>query len=117
LCQVGEVYNRRYLIVKKLGWGHFSTVWLARDLDFEANEEAHAAKGGKRQSSREYVAIKVQKSSESYRDAAFDEIEMLASVRKQVGGMAGCGGRGGTRCDVTDRIVCRQDDRCLMRHV
>ncbi|KAJ1606349.1 protein kinase-like protein [Cryptosporidium canis] len=28
---VGEVYNGRYLIVSKLGWGHFSTVWLAVD--------------------------------------------------------------------------------------
>jgi serine/threonine-protein kinase SRPK3 len=29
--KVGEVYNRRYTIIRKLGWGHFSTVWLAKD--------------------------------------------------------------------------------------
>ena len=30
---VGEKYNNnQYLIIKKLGWGHFSTVWLAEDL-------------------------------------------------------------------------------------
>ena len=26
-----EFSNGRYVIVRKLGWGHFSTVWLARD--------------------------------------------------------------------------------------
>lgn len=30
--KVGEIYNRRYRIEAKLGWGHFSTVWLATDL-------------------------------------------------------------------------------------
>jgi len=28
---IGEVFNRRYTVVRKLGWGHFSTVWLAKD--------------------------------------------------------------------------------------
>ena len=28
---VGETLIGRYIIVQKLGWGHFSTVWLARD--------------------------------------------------------------------------------------
>lgn len=41
---VGEVYNGRYTVVAKLGWGHFSTVWLCKDM----------------QSGR-YVAMKVQK--------------------------------------------------------
>ena len=31
---VGEIMVERYVIVQKLGWGHFSTVWLARDLKF-----------------------------------------------------------------------------------
>ena len=29
--RIGEVYNNRYEIQRKLGWGHFSTVWLAVD--------------------------------------------------------------------------------------
>jgi serine/threonine-protein kinase SRPK3 len=30
---VGDKFSDgRYLIVRKLGWGHFSTVWLARDI-------------------------------------------------------------------------------------
>lgn len=29
---IGDTFsNERYVIVRKLGWGHFSTVWLARD--------------------------------------------------------------------------------------
>ena len=27
-----EVLINRYLIIQKLGWGHFSTVWLAKDI-------------------------------------------------------------------------------------
>jgi serine/threonine-protein kinase SRPK3 len=32
---IGEIMDERYLIVQKLGWGHFSTVWLACDLKFK----------------------------------------------------------------------------------
>ena len=29
---IGDDFSAgRYVIVRKLGWGHFSTVWLARD--------------------------------------------------------------------------------------
>ena len=29
---IGDAFkDSRYVIVRKLGWGHFSTVWLARD--------------------------------------------------------------------------------------
>ena len=29
---VGDVYkNGRYKVIRKLGWGHFSTVWLVED--------------------------------------------------------------------------------------
>ena len=27
--EIGDVYNRHYLVIRKLGWGHFSTVWLS----------------------------------------------------------------------------------------
>ncbi|KAI9495399.1 hypothetical protein BDB00DRAFT_246906 [Zychaea mexicana] len=31
--QVGELYkDGRYKVIRKLGWGHFSTVWLIQDL-------------------------------------------------------------------------------------
>lgn len=29
--RVGCVVNDRYHVIKKLGWGHFSTVWLSWD--------------------------------------------------------------------------------------
>ena len=29
---LGEVYHQRYRVIHKLGFGTYSTVWLARDL-------------------------------------------------------------------------------------
>lgn len=62
---VGEVLIGRYVILQKLGWGHFSTVWLARDTRYQT-----------------YVAIKVQKSATHYLEAAFDEVEILQKAVK-----------------------------------
>lgn len=62
---VGEVMKERYQVIQKLGWGHFSTVWLARDLQYNT-----------------YVALKVQKSASHYLEAAFDEVEILDVVSK-----------------------------------
>lgn len=30
--EIGEIFVDRYQVVKKLGWGHFSTVWLCWDM-------------------------------------------------------------------------------------
>ncbi len=62
---VGEVLIDRYVIMQKLGWGHFSTVWLARDFKYGT-----------------YVAIKVQKSASHYLEAAYDEVELLQKAAK-----------------------------------
>ena len=62
---VGEIMINRYVVVQKLGWGHFSTVWLARDLKFNT-----------------YVALKVQKSAQHYLEAAYDEVEILDVIAK-----------------------------------
>lgn len=62
---VGEIYLNRYMVIQKLGWGHFSTVWLAKDMKFDT-----------------YVALKVQKSSQHYLDAAYDEVEILQELEK-----------------------------------
>ncbi|CAD8102785.1 unnamed protein product [Paramecium primaurelia] len=64
---VGEVLQNRYVIIQKLGWGHFSTVWLCKDFKFDT-----------------YVAIKVQKSAENYLEAAYDEVEILQKVAQNV---------------------------------
>jgi serine/threonine-protein kinase SRPK3 len=60
---VGEILVDRYVIIQKLGWGHFSTVWLTKDLKFNS-----------------YVAIKVQKSAQHYLEAAYDEVNILHQV-------------------------------------
>ncbi|CAE7650135.1 SRPK1 [Symbiodinium pilosum] len=63
---IGEIYNGRYHVLAKLGWGHFSTVWLCQDL-----------------TQQRYVAMKVQKSAPHYTEAAYDEIELLAEAAKR----------------------------------
>ncbi|GAX09950.1 serine/threonine-protein kinase SRPK1 [Fistulifera solaris] len=67
--KVGEVYNQRYVIIKKLGWGHFSTVWMVKDRK--------ALKSG---NSAPFYALKVQKSAEHYTEAAVDEVELLNCI-------------------------------------
>ncbi|XP_007231984.3 SRSF protein kinase 1a isoform X2 [Astyanax mexicanus] len=62
--KIGDLYNGKYHVIRKLGWGHFSTVWLALDIQ------------GKR-----FVAMKVVKSAEHYTETALDEIKLLRSVR------------------------------------
>ncbi|XP_019150463.1 PREDICTED: serine/threonine-protein kinase SRPK-like isoform X2 [Ipomoea nil] len=62
--RVGDAFKHgRYVVQSKLGWGHFSTVWLAWDT----------------QKSR-YVALKVQKSDQDYTEAAMDEITILKQI-------------------------------------
>lgn len=76
--KVGEVYNQRYVVIKKLGWGHFSTVWMVKDRKVIAT--------GDSLQKNQFFALKVQKSAEHYTDAAMDEVELLdcaASERKQ----------------------------------
>ena len=63
--QKGEVYNNRYRVLCKLGWGHFSTVWLCLDSQ-----------------TKDFVAMKVQKSATHYTEAAQDEIKLLGDVSK-----------------------------------
>jgi serine/threonine protein kinase len=62
--EVGELFKRgRYVAAKKLGWGHFSTVWLAWDRQ-----------------ERRAIALKIQKSAVKYSETARDEIKLLQQV-------------------------------------
>lgn len=62
--RMGDTFkNGCYVVQSKLGWGHFSTVWLAWDT----------------QRSR-YVALKIQKSAQHYTEAAMDEIKILKQI-------------------------------------
>lgn len=63
--KIGDLFHSRYHVVRKLGWGHFSTVWLCWDLM------------GKR-----FVALKVVKSASHYTETALDEIKLLRCVRE-----------------------------------
>jgi serine/threonine protein kinase len=40
-AHVGEIIDSKYILLKKLGWGHFSTVWLAFKL---SDKELYALK-------------------------------------------------------------------------
>ncbi|KAL5150127.1 Protein kinase dsk1 [Glycine soja] len=62
--RIGDTFNAgRYVVQSKLGWGHFSTVWLAWDTKHSR-----------------YVALKVQKSAQHYTEAAMDEIKILQQI-------------------------------------
>uniref|UniRef100_A0A8D0AA26 non-specific serine/threonine protein kinase n=1 Tax=Sander lucioperca TaxID=283035 RepID=A0A8D0AA26_SANLU len=62
--EIEEIFVDRYQVVKKLGWGHFSTVWLCWDM----------VKG-------RFVALKVVKSAQTFTETALDEIKLLKCVR------------------------------------
>ncbi|KAL1820301.1 hypothetical protein ACET3Z_015170 [Daucus carota] len=53
----------RYIAQRKLGWGQFSTVWLAYDTQSER-----------------YVALKIQKSAPEFAQSALHEIEVLSAI-------------------------------------
>ncbi|KAF8308748.1 kinase-like protein [Clavulina sp. PMI_390] len=62
---VGDTLNKgRYRVVRKLGFGHFSTVWLVKD----ERENKH-------------VALKVVKSMHKYAQTAIDEIALLSIIQ------------------------------------
>lgn len=35
--KIGDLFLNRYHVTRKLGWGHFSTVWLCWDLQVKMN--------------------------------------------------------------------------------
>lgn len=63
--RIGDLFQSRYHVTRKLGWGHFSTVWLCWDLV-----------------DKRFVALKVVKSAPHFTETAMDEIKLLKSVRE-----------------------------------
>lgn len=53
----------RYVAQRKLGWGQFSTVWLAFDTQ-----------------TKKYVGLKIQKSAPEFAQSALHEIEVLSAI-------------------------------------
>lgn len=66
--RVGDVFHARYTVVRKLGWGHFSTVWLSWDAE-----------------TGRFVALKIVKSAAHYTEAAEDEVLLLEKVCASIG--------------------------------
>lgn len=61
---IGEKFkDGKYTVVRKLGWGHFSTVWLSRD-----------------NATGKHVALKVVRSAAHYTETAIDEIKLLNKI-------------------------------------
>lgn len=61
---IGEKFkDGKYTVVRKLGWGHFSTVWLSRD-----------------NTTGKHVALKVVRSAAHYTETAIDEIKLLQRI-------------------------------------
>lgn len=61
---VGELFkDGKYTVVRKLGWGHFSTVWLSKDNN-----------------TGKHVALKVVRSAAHYTETAIDEIKLLNKI-------------------------------------
>lgn len=64
-CNIGDTFkDGRYVIVRKLGWGYFSTVWLARDTV----------------NNGEFVALKIVRSAKNYTETALDEVKLLKTI-------------------------------------
>ncbi|EFN54568.1 hypothetical protein CHLNCDRAFT_58196 [Chlorella variabilis] len=62
--RAGEKFkDGRYTVLHKLGWGHFSTVWMVRD-----------------EQTGELGAMKVVKAAAHYSEAARDEITLLSQI-------------------------------------
>mmetsp|Transcript_2810 Transcript_2810/g.4075 ORF Transcript_2810/g.4075 Transcript_2810/m.4075 type:complete len:524 (+) Transcript_2810:64-1635(+) len=69
--EIGDVYNSKYLVHRKLGWGHFSTVWLVSNIDLPVNHP------------RKVLALKILKSAPNYLEAAYEEVDILKKIAKQ----------------------------------
>ncbi|CAG9759306.1 unnamed protein product [Ceutorhynchus assimilis] len=61
--KIGDEYCERYYVIRKLGFGTYSTVWLCWD-----KKDEH------------FVALKIQESSSTYSGIAFREIKFLRIV-------------------------------------
>lgn len=72
--RVGDSFAAgRFIAQRKLGWGQFSTVWLAYDTK-----------------TQKYVALKLQKSAPEFVQAALHEIEVLSAITENDPGNKKC---------------------------
>lgn len=69
LTVINELFNHRYQTLRKIGYGHFSVVWLVRDI--LAQEPT-------------FYAMKIVKSNANYREQAQDEYFMLCDIQRKL---------------------------------
>jgi serine/threonine-protein kinase SRPK3 len=70
--KIGDLFNDgQYQVISKLGWGHFSTVWLAIDTHKTSGDLNYR------------VALKIVKSDGHYTNAALDEIRLLQTISRE----------------------------------
>ncbi|XP_028138718.1 SRSF protein kinase 2-like isoform X1 [Diabrotica virgifera virgifera] len=63
---IGDILKGQYKVCRKLGWGHFSTVWLCQNLLNDGPT---------------YVALKICKSAQMFTVVAQDEIKLLRDTK------------------------------------
>lgn len=67
-------------MIKKLGWGHFSTVWMVKD---RRTLTLSSRRLNNVDDQNQYYALKIQKSAEHYTEAAMDEVELLDCIANE----------------------------------
>ncbi|KAM9966468.1 hypothetical protein ACTFIR_006684 [Dictyostelium discoideum] len=99
-----DVYGNRYQVVDKLGWGHFSTVWLCNDKDTPITTSSSSSSSSTTSSTTtsspssngngngngnggnvigyKQVALKIVRSARTYSETAEDEIKILNAISK-----------------------------------
>ena len=104
--KIGEKFNKKYIVKSKLGWGHFSTVWLAEwdDSNISNNNSNNSnnisntnsntcdtstistemkdmkIENETERNTKQIGALKVVKSAQKYTETARDEIEILRTI-------------------------------------
>ena len=58
-----EILDSKYILLNKLGWGHFSTVWLAFNIH-----------------DKKLYALKILRSHKKYINSGFDEEELCKTI-------------------------------------
>ena len=78
--RVSKVYSQGYVVIKKLGWGNFSTVWMVKDRWHNQKPSAahptHNSTGAGGSNHMQKLARKVQKSALHYTEAVIDKIKL-----------------------------------------
>ena len=76
---IGDLFNRRYCVLRKLGSGFFSTVWLCIDM-LHHDDKDDAFDCSRRPP--KFVALKISKAGFNHADIAKDEIQLLGCANE-----------------------------------